>query len=392
MRPPVPDFENPRRGPALIEAVGDAQGVRLRWADGRVDQVNALWLRENAAEPHTTHPVSREPLLPLLDIPGALWAKGVEVPEGGDRLVIRWSHDQGTCTYRADWLRHRLDALRPGAPEAGIPPRQLWRARADLPRHRWPAIDEDRAARLAWMRDLYVFGAAVVTDAPADAAVLDGLCAHIGPIWVSNFGRVFDVRIEADIRSNASTGIALPVHTDLCTRTHVPSLQLLQCMENSATGGESLLVDGFELIGQIERAHPAVYETLATVPFTFASRAPDTDFRYTGPMIERDHHGALHTVRLSPWLRYGVVGDAEQTAAGYAALRTLLRMSAEPERGVKLRLEPGDVLCFDNVRMLHGRTALGAGATRRWLRGCYLDRDDLISHLRMAWRDGIDLA
>jgi alpha-ketoglutarate-dependent taurine dioxygenase len=37
---------------------------------------------------------------------------------------------------------------------------------------------------------------------------------------------------------------------------------------------------------------------------------------------------------------------------------------------VRTRLEPGDVLLYDNHRMLHGRTAFEG---LRWVRGVYFD-------------------
>ena len=47
---------------------------------------------------------------------------------------------------------------------------------------------------------------------------------------------------------------------------------------------------------------------------------------------------------------------------------------------------PGDLMLFDNRRILHGREAFDAAEGRRWLRGCYLEREELASALRMAAR------
>jgi gamma-butyrobetaine dioxygenase len=39
-------------------------------------------------------------------------------------------------------------------------------------------------------------------------------------------------------------------------------------------------------------------------------------------------------------------------------------------------------MCFDNYRVLHGRSEFDPNSGPRHLQGCYLDRDDVLSRLR----------
>ncbi len=377
----TPDFEHPPRASALVHAMPDGSAVRVRWGDGFEARFESLWMRENAPDPVTTHPISREPLLPLMALPDDLAARAATVD--GPTLHVEWSTGDRSA-FDGDWLRHRWHML--DAPDADLPPRRLWRRLDTLPRHPGEAASSDAGARAAWLHDLYTVGATVLVDLPAETRWLEAAAGAIGPIRETQFGRVFDVRIEPGaFVSNASTDIALPVHTDLATRSRPPGLQLLQCMAASLDGGDSLLVDGFHLVDEVRRAAPDLYRALVEVPFTFANRAPGSDHRHTGPTLELDHRGDPAVLRLSPWLRYGVA-DHRRAAEGYRALRHVLALAAEPARTVRFRLQPGEILCFDNVRMLHGRTALAAGGGERWLRGCYVDGDELASHLRMAAR------
>lgn len=377
----TPDFEHAPGAPPLSAARAHDTTLLLRWADGFEARFEALWLRENAPDPQTTHPVSREPLLPLMALPDDLRATHARVD--GPTLFVEWSTGESSA-FDAHWLRHRWQML--AAPDADLPERALWHHRDDVPRHAGRAALNDGDAREDWLRDLYTVGATVLTDLPAETEWLARAAEAIGPIRETQFGRVFDVRIEpGSFVSNASTDIALPVHTDLATRSRPPGLQLLQCMAASLEGGDSLLVDGFALVEEMRSDAPALFRALVEVPFTFANRAPDSDLRHTGPTLELDHRGRPVVLRVSPWLRYGVA-DHERVVEGYRALRHLLRLGAESTRTVRFRLEPGEILCFDNVRILHGRTALEAGGGERWLRGCYVDGDELVSHLRMAQR------
>ena len=48
-------------------------------------------------------------------------------------------------------------------------------------------------------------------------------------------------------------------------------------------------------------------------------------------------------------------------------------------------MQPGDLLLFDNERVLHGRAGESIG--ERHLQGCYADRDGLKSTLAVLERD-----
>ena len=58
------------------------------------------------------------------------------------------------------------------------------------------------------------------------------------------------------------------------------------------------------------------------------------------------------------------------------AVGELLR---EPRFQFKLLLGDGEVVVFDNQRILHGRTGFASPKYPRHLRGCYLTRDSVYS-------------
>ncbi|NDH87932.1 MAG: gamma-butyrobetaine,2-oxoglutarate dioxygenase, partial [Actinobacteria bacterium] len=54
------------------------------------------------------------------------------------------------------------------------------------------------------------------------------------------------------------------------------------------------------------------------------------------------------------------------------------------DHAVELTLRPGELVAFDNRRVLHGRRAFRSSA-RRHLQGCYID----IDAIRSAALDGV---
>ena len=71
---------------------------------------------------------------------------------------------------------------------------------------------------------------------------------------------------------------------------------------------------------------------------------------------------------------------------GYRAIRRFTALCDSPGFRITFPFRPGDCVVFDNRRVLHGREAFEEGVGERHLRGCYVDRDDLYSRLRMLAR------
>lgn len=73
----------------------------------------------------------------------------------------------------------------------------------------------------------------------------------------------------------------------------------------------------------------------------------------------------------------------EDLVTFYPAYLNLMRMIRDPAYAVRLRLEAGEMVVFDNRRVLHGRGAFDPNTGLRHLHGCYVDRGDFDSRLRM---------
>ena len=99
------------------------------------------------------------------------------------------------------------------------------------------------------------------------------------------------------------------------------------------------------------------------------------------PILELGPDGELLAVRFNnrSAAPFTDVPYAEM-ADYYAAYRRLAELVEDEALGVRFRLEPGDAMIFDNLRILHAREAFG-GSGERWLQGCYADRDGLLSTL-----------
>ncbi|MBV9542797.1 MAG: TauD/TfdA family dioxygenase [Chloroflexi bacterium] len=64
----------------------------------------------------------------------------------------------------------------------------------------------------------------------------------------------------------------------------------------------------------------------------------------------------------------------------------LWQLLREPKYRLNMRLAAGELIAYDNNRVLHGRSAFDASSGERHLQGCYLNQEDLDSTLRLLDR------
>ena len=62
----------------------------------------------------------------------------------------------------------------------------------------------------------------------------------------------------------------------------------------------------------------------------------------------------------------------------YNAYRNFSYIINDSSMTVNFKLNPGECFIVDNTRVLHARTAY-SGIGTRWLQGCYVDKDGLLS-------------
>lgn len=383
--PGTPDFDSYPISHRPVAAHAADGGVEVEWDDGSLSRFHPMVLRENAPDPETTHPVTREQARMLTEFPVDLSASSVEIDTVG-ALSVHWS-DGTDSRFHPGWLyAHRP---RKAPRDADLPQRVIWDGDLDLSAIRVDGSDilndEEQLAR--WCEALHTHGVAILEGVGTDPSVIETIPALLGPLRDNNFGRVFDVVTKQDATSNAYTSMGLPLHVDLATREYMPGLQFLHCLENGAVGGESLLADSFIIVEKLRREAPDLYEALSTVSLTSANKAENTDYRWTVPMIRLDSDtGTPLEVRWNPWLRAPLTEEYETADRIYRGLRRLFEMGDDPANTVTVRLKPGEMLGFDNRRVLHGRTAYDPTTGSRALRGCYVEREELWSRLRILAR------
>jgi gamma-butyrobetaine dioxygenase len=373
-------------GRRIVAAESSGRQIRVAWDDGTVQRFHPLWLRSECACPQCRDRVTLERTFDQFRLPQDLGATTIEVTAAG-ALRLVWSADGHVSLFDPGWL-HRI--ARGEVPwTAGFGRPRLWRSElaGAIPTFGYQAVMTEPRALHDWLTALRDVGLTLLSGVPAEAREVERIARRISLPRDSNFGAVFDVMTLANANSNAYTAIELPPHVDLPTREYQPGFQFFHCLDNQAEGGESTYVDGFAVAEHLRAAEPETFRTLSEVPLGFRFLDQASDYVWHAPALVLDERDELREIRFIPWLMAPLAAAPERFEPVYRALRRLAELTRDARFQIRLKLTAGTMSAFDNRRILHGRAAFAPNSGRRHFQGCYIEREEVESRIRVLERE-----
>lgn len=385
---PTPDFYAYDWSPISAVSVS-GRFVDIEWSDGVALRAFDWWLRENAVGAGGVDLATREGVIDPAELADEIAVIDARLADGA--LVVTWAPDRAEAEYHPGWLRHVADGRH--LPASWLPAVSPWTATelGELPTHDGTTVFADERVFAAWLNDLVAFGVSRLERCPTSEDFNVALAAQIGAVRDTNFNAHWSVKADismagdASTNSTANTNRRLGPHTDLPTRETPPGFQFLHCIANEAAGGASTIADGAAVVDALREEHPEHYEALTTLRWVFFNRGPGIDHRWSGPLIDHGVPGSPLTLRAFYPVRGFPDMAPDDMPRAYSALRCFSRLADSDRFKLATPFRPGDLVAFDNRRMLHGRDAFESGGHRH-LRGMYIDQDDVRSTARVVNR------
>ena len=225
-------------------------------------------------------------------------------------------------------------------------------------------------------------GALIVRGVPTTGEPTeDFLDALRVPIWEGPFGlRSIDTRVQAVAYNVAETAEALPPHTDLAGYQWPPSGQILHLLVNETTGGESIIVDGWQVLEALRNDAPRHFAVLAEVSVGHRLFSEERETFARAPLVRTDANGDIAGIRFSNQTLQPLPLDEPRLDDWYLAYAELARRLLDPNNQATFKLEAGDAYLTHAHRVLHGRTAFSAGGDR-CIRDAYFEFDNVLAIL-----------
>ncbi|KAK8372846.1 hypothetical protein O3P69_011309 [Scylla paramamosain] len=423
---------------AAVNLLQDQKMLQVRWEDSSVESYPYIWLRDNCQCPNCYHPFSQARRVMLKDLDLSVACVDVKVSNAGEGVKMLWA-DGHQGTYDAHWLQER--AFRGPKPEprdrecrpesrssqnislsleldrmdfASISLKaavlhcslsqsltkslhhtdtrlrqQLWgrELQDKFPRVSFPEVLHDDHALLTFLESMGVMGVAVVSDVPCEKDQIYSFAKRIGRLKSTPYGM--------NPNNLEFTDDCLDMHTDLPCLAAKPEIQMLHVIkEFPGEGGETMLSDGFTAASKLKKNHPEYFDMLAKTLVDFVDVGIEDGVKFhicwRAPVIDLDVGGSIRTVNWHQMSRDSrfQVSSSEAAVKWYSAAFAFRDLLYDADNLVELKLQSGDMIVFDNLRVMHGRQEFCADQGERWLQGGYLEGDSLRS-LRRVLREDI---
>ncbi|XP_005995131.1 gamma-butyrobetaine dioxygenase [Latimeria chalumnae] len=366
--------------------------VSVQWEDGSQSVYPYVWLRDNCQCPNCfLHSAkARKFLLADLDV-----NTGIEkvVITNETKISVVWP-DQHISEFDADWLYRRnfsKYARKELQEELYMSERQYWGSNLQIPTISFEEVLTNDTVAYKWLTNLRKLGVVLLKGVGTKQGEVAKLAKRIGFLRLTFYGHTWQVEDKVDANNVAYTSGKLSFHTDYPALHYPPGVQFLHCIKQADVGGESELVDGFYVANKLKEQNPEAFSILSSTLVDYTDTGSDyCDFALQSKnrIIDVDRNGQVVRINYNNATRDSVFDlPVEQVQPFYAALKELICLMNKPEYKYTYKMEPGDLVTFDNWRLLHGRrsytsTSAGGGNTRL-LEGAYLDWDEVMSRLRV---------
>lgn len=354
----------------------------IEWADNHTSEYPGIWLL-NACDCEacgsTLTAVRHLQLTTLPDRPSP-----ISTDVGLDGLItVKWSNDHQS-SYSLSWLRNHC-------PSEGERIRRktvanIWDESIinNLPYMDYHAVSENQQEHLTFLETIHETGFVILRDVPRAREHTEEVASLVGLLKLTNYG-IFELEAKPNPEIVGDMAVALNLHTDEAYRIDVPAITLFHILKQSSQGGDSTLADGYYLAEVLRKNNPQAFEILSRTPARFHRKLKQGRwFENSAPIISRDYNGQVTGFRLLDRAMAPVDASPDDIENFYDSLKELLILIYSGTGKITVKLQEGEMLVFNNQRLLHGRTEFDPGISHRHVRSCHVDLDEFNSSLRMA--------
>ena len=352
-----------------IKVIDSGKSIILQRKDGSSVRYHSTWLRDNALDAKTRDVNNKQRLITLSDIPIDNYIETASLDSNGKNIFLTFLPEKKNVSFSANWLEvNSYDTKQRNKKGWISSDLKIWGK--DLSKH-IPSVDykaarSDKTLLLQWLKSLYRYGFAKMIGGKIESGALIQVADLFGYVRETNYGKWFEVRSEVNAINLAYTNLGLQAHTDNPYRDPVPTIQILYCLENSASGGDSTVVDGFNAAIHLKDKNSDYFNLLSKYCARFEYNGDKgAHLQSRRPMIELSPDGELIAIRFNNRSAAPITDvPYEDMENYYKAYRAFSDIINDPTLAVNFKLNPGECFIVDNTRVLHARKAYSGAGTR----------------------------
>ena len=350
----------------MIEVKKDS--VKLSTGSNTQYDLPFLWLRDNCQCDECRIIETQEKQFLLHTVPVDISPKSVEIKD--EKVFVLWPDNHQSVIP----LIQIEESGKPRYPE-----RKSWTSKFTPTKFDWSEFLDEEEIALEALKTFVSFGAIILKNAPKEPNSLEVLSRRLGPIHETLFERIHNVSIEGYGYSVAHTSKEIPPHNDFASYKSQPSIQILHMLENECEGGDSIIVDGWEVVEDLRKDNPEYFNILKEFNVPFRQFDENNETYTVAPMINCSSDGSLESFRFSNHLMQMINPSREGVKNFYKAFHEASSRVLDSKYRSTFRLNAGEALIVASLRVLHGRESF-VPSGKRYLQDAYFVYDNALNN------------
>ncbi len=327
-----------------------------------------LWLRDNCQCDECRIVETQEKQFLLHTVPADISPRSAEVKD--DNLLVLWpdGHESFIPLSKIEQVgktRH--------------PERKIWQSNFVPEKFDWYEFLDDRKAASNALKTFISYGAIILTNAPAEPNSLELLSKRLGPIHETLFERIHNVSVTGHVYNVAHTSKELPPHNDFASYKSQPSIQALHMLENECKGGNSIIVDGLQVVEDLREENLEYFNILSEFDVPFRQFDENNETYAEAPLINCSSDGSIESFRFSNQLMQMIDPARKGLKEFYKAYHDVSARVHQSKYRSTFRLNGGEVLIVASLRVLHAREEFIPNG-KRHLQDAYFVYDNALNN------------
>ena len=303
-----------------------------------------IWLRDHAKDEKNWDKRSNQRITFTAALDFNIKIKKAEIFENGKYLKIFWPDLQKPVSYSYEFLLN--NSLKNKLKSNGL---KLWKEK-ELNHQNFINFKKVQSKQgfKEFLKLLHQFGFVVMTNCKTDISSVESIANKIGYVRNSIFGGLWSFESNDSMADSAYTQEELRPHTDGTYCHDAPGLQLLLCCDYDATGGESIMVDGFKIAEILKNTDKEIYNILTEIEIPGNYIGDGVHLEARRPVFKLTLDGKISQVSFNNYDRSDFRIPNNQIKAFYDSIRTFDKLANEKTMQWRKILEPGQMLIFNN--------------------------------------------
>ena len=351
-------------------------GLNIEFQNGAKDCFPYIWLRDHCKDIENWDERSNQRKLFTALLDPNIKIEETKIIEDNKKIEVKWPDMNKSVHYSGDFLyKNSLENISSNSGEALWDKQSINKAELEI---KFDELEKNEGFKNL-LQTIKTYGFSIINNCPTEMKTVEDIANKIGYVRNSIFGDLWSFESNTEMADSAYTQEELRPHTDGTYNHDAPGLQLLLCCEYEAEGGESIMVDGFKIAKILRENHGTSYNILSEI---------DIPGRYFGDGVEliakrpvfKFSNKKLIQVSFNNYDRGDFRLPNNKINDFYAAIRAFDKLANAKEMQWRQILKPGQLLIFNNWRVLHGRSEFSG---KRKMSGCYINKEDFESVCRM---------